>query len=290
MPKTAKPAKAKTKRRSKKAAAKKPPRFTAATADRHELYQLSVQNVESEIDFVDATYLAIRGRHASLLREDFCGTGNTSCEWVRRRPDNRAVGLDIDAETLAWGRDNNIARLTQDQQPRVRLEERDVRTPGDAAGADAVLAMNFSYWLFMTRAELRDYFRSVHQSLATDGIFFLDHYGGSESMIEQEEERRIDEGFVYIWDQARYDPISGTMDCRIHFKFRDGSRINDAFTYRWRLWTLPEIRELLAEAGFSKITIYWEGDDGDGGGDGEFTPAEVGTADPAFVCYITAEK
>lgn len=76
--------------------------FSAANADRHELYQLSVQNVEAEIDFIDETFEQIRGRKGVLLREDFCGTGNTSTEWVRRRESNRAVGLDIDQPTLDW--------------------------------------------------------------------------------------------------------------------------------------------------------------------------------------------
>ena len=267
-----------------------PPRFSAATADRHELYQLSVQNVESEIDFVDETFETLRGRKATTLREDFCGTGNTSCEWVRRRDENHAVGLDIDAETLGWGRTNNIGTLDESQRSRVRLEERDVREPGDAAGTDIVLAMNFSYWLFMTRDELRAYFQSVCDSLGDGGIFFLDHYGGSESMVEQEEERKIDAGFTYVWDQHRYEPITGKMDCKIHFHFKDGSKLRDAFTYTWRLWTLPEIQELLIEAGFANVTVYWEGDDGDGEGNGEFTPETTGEADPAFVCYITAEK
>ncbi|MCA9297734.1 MAG: hypothetical protein KDA28_01630, partial [Phycisphaerales bacterium] len=60
--------------------------LTAKTADRHILYQESVQNVEAEIDFVDEQFRKRRGRHARRLREDFCGTANTSCEWVRRRP------------------------------------------------------------------------------------------------------------------------------------------------------------------------------------------------------------
>ena len=38
----------------------------AATADRHRLYELSVQCVEAEIDFVDETYRALRGRKARL--------------------------------------------------------------------------------------------------------------------------------------------------------------------------------------------------------------------------------
>ena len=50
----------------------------------------------------------------------------------------------------------------------------------------------------------------------------------------------------------------------IHFEFTNGSRLKRAFTYEWRLWTLPEIRELLGEAGFSRSTVYWEDRDADG--------------------------
>ncbi|GJM19634.1 MAG: hypothetical protein DHS20C14_18470 [Phycisphaeraceae bacterium] len=275
--------------------------FTAANADRHELYQLSVQNVEAEIDFVDEAFEELKGRKATKLREDFCGTGNTSCEWVRRRETNTAVGLDIDGPTLEWGQVHNVAPLTAEQQARVTLHNRDVMTPGDATGADIVLAMNFSYWLFKQRADLIAYFRAVHETLGDDGVFFLDHYGGSESMEETTDKRPI-EGceehgpFTYIWDQHEFNPITGEMECRIHFKFADKTRMKDAFVYHWRLWGLAEIQDCLTEAGFSKVTVFWEGDeldeDGDetGEGNGEFTATEEGTADPAFVCYIGAEK
>ena len=49
-------------------------------------------------------------------------------------------------------------------------------------------------------------------------------------------------------------------------------------------------RELLLEAGFRKATIYWEGEDEDGEGNGEFTPEEKGEADLAWIAYIVAEK
>ncbi len=269
---------------------KKKKAFTAANSDRHVLYQMSVQNVEAEIDFVDETFKTLRGRHAVSLREDFCGTGHTSCEWIGRRDTNLATGLDIDQPTLDWGKAHNIAELDPSAQDRVTLINRNVLKPGDAVNMDAVLAMNFSYWLFKERESMRGYFETVRKSLAPDGIFFLDHYGGYESMREMREKRDIDGKFTYVWDQHRYDPISGTMDCFIHFHFKDRSKLKKAFSYSWRLWTLPEIRELLLEAGFAKVTIYWEGEDEDGEGDGEFTPAEVGEADAAFICYIVAEQ
>ncbi len=266
--------------------------FTAATAQKHELYQLSVQNVESEIDFVEEEYQNIRGQKAQSLREDFCGTGNTSVEWIKRDPSNTAVGLDIDQPTLDWGTEHHLSKLDDDERSRVRLLNRDVLEPGDAAGTDCVLAMNFSYWLFKTRDELRNYFKTVRDSMNPNGVFFLDHYGGSETMTETEETKKIDAGggrsFTYIWEQASYNPITGDMRCHIHFKFPDKTRMNKAFTYEWRLWTMVEIRELLSEAGFANVVVYWEGEDEDGDGNGEYEATLEGEADPAFISYIVA--
>lgn len=266
--------------------------FTAATANKHELYQLSVQNVESEIDFVDETFQEIRGRQAVVLREDFCGTGNTSAEWVRRREANRAIGLDIDQPTLDYGHKAHVVKLDPDAEKRISLLNRNVLEPGDAVGVDCVLAMNFSYWLFKTRDDLRSYFKSVRESLGPDGVFFLDHYGGSEAMSETKESKKIDDGpgrrFTYVWEQRSFNPITGEMHCLIHFKFPDKTKIKDAFEYHWRLWSLTEIRDLLSEAGFSQVHVYWEGEDEEGEGNGEYTRTLEGTADPAFIAYVVA--
>ena len=261
----------------------------ATNADRHYLYQESVQDTETEIDFVEETWQALRERPAELLREDFCGTANTACEWVRRNSMHLAVGIDLDSEVLEWGRENNLAQLDAEERSRISLLEDDVLYSAPEL-ADIVLAMNFSYFLFLEREELLAYFESVYEGLMEDGIFVLDAYGGYDSPRNIVEERKCD-GFTYIWEQAAFNPIDGTMDCYIHFQFPDKSRMDRAFSYHWRLWSLPEIRELLEQAGFSDVTIYWEGTDEDSNeGNGVYEPAEVGDADPGWVCYVVAQR
>ncbi|MDH5184529.1 MAG: class I SAM-dependent methyltransferase [Gammaproteobacteria bacterium] len=263
----------------------------AAMADRHVLYQEAVQDVESEIDFVQDTFEDIRNRPMKIIREDFAGTMNTSCEWVRRGDDHEAIGVDLDEDVLAWGREHNIGPLTDEQKSRIEIVAGDVFEV-KTRPVDAVLAMNFSYWIFETRETLREYFRKVRETLTDDGILFLDMFGGYEAFQELEEPRECD-GFDYIWDQSDYDPMSGHMKCHIHFEFEDGSRMEKAFSYEWRLWTLPEIRELLVEAGYSKVTVYLEGDDEDEDsdeGNGIFEPAERADADAGFLGYVVAEK
>ena len=132
------------------------------------------------------------------------------------------------------------------------------------------------------------YFRKVYQGLKKNGVFFLDACGGYETNREMLEETDYGK-FTYVWDQSKFNPITGDYLCRIHFKFRDGSRMKNAFTYDWRLWTLPELTEMLTEAGF-KPEVYWEGTGKDGEGNGIFKPSKNGEADAGWIAYIVAEK
>ena len=110
-------------------------------------------------------------------------------------------------------------------------------------------------------------------------------------LIRALQEKRRVEGFTYIWDQAVYNPITGEALNHIHYRFPDGSEIKKAFTYDWRLWTLPEIQELLLEAGFREVNVYWEGTDEDTGqGNDEFKPTRRGEACQGWIAYLAADK
>ncbi len=260
----------------------------AEQADIHDLYERSVQNVEHEVEFLQATFRDLRGRTAHLLREDFCGTASAACEWVKQGADFQAIGVDIEPTVLEWGRKNRIGKLPTADQPRVQLLESDVMTV-ETPPVDLLVAFNFSYFIFDTRDKMRAYFRKAYDATKDDGLFFVDMFGGPESQ-EETKEKTKHKGFTYIWEQADFHPVTHFMRCHIHFKFPDGSKLKKAFTYEWRLWTAPEIRELLLEAGFSKATVYWEGEDDDGEGNGEFVPDEKGEADYAWIAYVVAEK
>jgi len=260
----------------------------ADKADIHELYEESVQNVENEVQFLQTTFESVTGKTAHLFREDFCGTASLACEWVGQGREFQAIGVDIDPSVLEWGRQNRVSRLALEDQARVSLIESDVLTV-DTPKVDLLAAFNFSYWIFEERAQMLDYLRRCHESLRKDGLLFLDMFGGPESFEETKEKTKYD-GFSYIWHQARFHPVTNHMQCYIHFKFPDGSKLKRAFSYAWRLWTAPELRDLLLEAGFSNVTVYWEGEDEDGEGNGEFTPDDKGEADLAWIAYIVSEK
>jgi SAM-dependent methyltransferase len=264
-------------------------RLTAASADRHELYQLAVQSPREDVAFLARIYRGLRGRRARHLREDFCGTGLVTATWVRRGKDFSAEGFDLCPDTLAWGLAHNFAALGKAAR-RATIHVRDVRSPSRRA-PDVRVAQNFSYFVFKTRRELLEYFCSAERDLAPRGIFVLDIYGGPESMEEMEDVRRINRRFSYVWQQASYVPATGAYRAHIHFRFADGSQLRRAFSYDWRLWTLPEVVDALHDAGFAHVDTYWEGDDESGtAGNGVYRKSRRGENCAAWVTYLVAYR
>lgn len=234
----------------------------AEQADRHALYQQAVNAPVAHIDFIRKVYRSMRKREPRVLKEDFCGTALMAATWARRSPHNRAIGVDLDADALAWGQRHNLDLHGPALARRVALVHADV-LEDSSHRADIVCALNFSYNLLLARHQLLAYFRNARRSLLPGGLFLLDCIGGTEAIIDFSEERRCHD-FTYIWSQRDFNPLDHSAACSISFAFPDASRLEPAFAYRWRLWTMPELRDLLADAGFTGVRIFWEYSDDDG--------------------------
>ena len=261
----------------------------ASRADRYEMYLESVQAPEVDVKFFQRVYKSNFKQPAQVLREDFCGTAAVCCEWVGKRGEREAWGVDLDPEPLSWGQRFNLPLVAESRRDLVHFVEGDVRT-AKTPSADIITAQNFSYCCFKTRDELRSYFKVALGNLAEQGVFILDLFGGYESIEDEREDERDLDGFTYVWDQHRYDPINAFGTYKIHFRFEDGSEMKDAFVYDWRIWTIPEVREVLAEAGFDSVDVYWEDEDENGEGTGQYSKQREGTCDPAWNAYIVGVK
>jgi cyclopropane fatty-acyl-phospholipid synthase-like methyltransferase len=235
--------------------------------DPHALYEASVQSADYDLDFYERVYRRHHGHTFRRFREDFCGTAMLSCAWALRRPENESWGVDQDRATLAWARREHLARM-RDAARRVTLVRADVRRV-TRPHVDLITAMNFSYWVFKRREDLREYFRTARRSLTKGGLLVVNIYGGTGAMEPLEEKRKIaaSQGpdglripaFTYIWEQASFNPVDHHLTCHIHFELRDGTRLRRAFSYDWRMWMLPEVQEVMREAGFPKTEVYVEG-------------------------------
>ncbi|TWU26644.1 hypothetical protein Pla52o_04970 [Novipirellula galeiformis] len=263
----------------------------AETADKFDCYQKSVQTPEHEVEFFEHAYRDAYGKKPYTLREDFCGTFAVCCHWVQSDPKRTAVGVDLCSETLAWGREHNLASLDPAEQSRVKLIEQDVRKR-NRPQVDVLAAQNFSFWLFKTRAEVIAYFKTARANLKSEGVMVMDMMGGGDCYTEGQVDKRVikkgRKGFRYEWKQASFNPINADASFYISFKFKDGSKLKRAFEYHWRFWTIPEVREMLVEAGFSENHVYWEIEDDSE--ESSWERSENASSDPSWICYIVAIK
>ena len=275
------------------------------TLDLHALYESAVQNVEADVEFIDKVYQEEHGQLPNLVREDFCGTGSFAAAFVAERPDNVAYGVDLDEPTVAWGREHRVAPLGE-SAPRVHLEVGNVLDRHEVK-VQVQTAFNFSYFIFKERSEMKRYFANVYDSLLPGGLFILDLFGGTDSMTDIKEETERDETrdpdgrlvppLTYTWEQASFNPVTHEMVCYIHLRVKKGAsggakrKIKRAFTYDWRIWTLPELRDLCAEVGFERSDAYTEGwDEDEDEGDGNFERVDDFDNDGSWIAYLVAKK
>ena len=263
----------------------------ADKADKFYCYQESVQEPEHEVEIFDLIYREAYGKKPLTLREDFCGTFAVCCEWVKSDKDRRAVGIDLCPETLSWGIENNLNKLDPSAKEKVKVLEKDVRSQ-TTPKVEILAAQNFSFWIFKTREEVVDYFRIAYGNLQDKGIMIMDMMGGKESYATDVTDKRTivkgKDGFKYRWEQAYFNPVTSDCSFYIHFKFGDGSRMKKAFEYHWRFWTIPEVREMLAEAGFKKSLVYWDVAPEDE--EEKWSAVEEADNDDSWLCYIVGIK
>lgn len=229
----------------------------AQQADKYVLYQSAVLNAHHEAMMLARVYRDAYGQDANVLREDFCGTGAICHAWTRTDPARLAWGVDLDPEPLAWGRIHNGALLTAQERHRVELLEGNAVVSGNTPLADVVSAGNYSFFCFRKRHDLREYFRAAARNLQPRGVLLMDVKGGPEVVTHGHRHSRVlEEGATYEWEVVRFDALTHEGEYRIHFHFPDGSSLQPAFEYAWRIWMPSELRDLVLEAGFKHTAFY----------------------------------
>jgi len=246
-------------------------RLPPALNDRHALYERCVQNPAVVVRLLRAIHGGgggVDGRgEPRLLREDFSARARVSRAWCAAIPGGRAVAVDLNA------------RLLRRPGRGVRAVVGDVlRQPVSGPRADVIFVGNFSIGEIHTRAALVRYLKRSLARLNPGGVFVCDTYGGASAFRVGAVQRthpwaqsavagvgtprgaNADLRIRYTWEQREADPLTGMVTNAIHFRVLRGTEavgeITDAFIYRWRLWSVPELSEAMTEAGFDRAEVY----------------------------------
>ena len=263
---------------------------------RYNLYENSVQNPKESNDLSEYFYKKLnKNKTPKILREDFCGTFYNSVEWVKRSKNKIAYCLDIDPIPLSYGYKYHYSKLNNDEKKRIKPLKKNVISVTNPK-SDIIQVYNFSFNIIKKNSELLKYFKAVKKSLKERGILILEIAGGPGFIKEMEEKKRFKKNrkhwYTYLWHQKSFDPISHYAKYAIHFKFPNGKVIKDAFIYDWRLWTIPELKEILINAGFNdkKIHNFWEKEDKNGNETGVYYEAKKGYNDETWIAYLVARN
>ncbi len=253
------------------------------------LYENAVQSPAWQMNQLPKFHRKFMGKAPLAMREDFSGTGKISCEWVKKSPKHRAVGVDLDPAPLDYAARVNVPVLRPDQRRRVSFLRQDVRKP-TREKFDLIGAHNFSFFVFHEREELLQYAKAAYKSLRSQGTFFLELAGGEGFVTPNavtEKVRVPKMGKVdYTWETHPFDPVTKIADYSIHFRLPGGRGMNDVFTYHWRLWEIREVREILLEAGFQETAVLWPKDETMT----EYTTVESGEACEVWLAYVVGIK
>ncbi len=91
----------------------------AQQADRYELYEESVQNVEFEVSFYKKMFKRCTNRDAVSLREDFCASAKISVEWVKKSASTTSYAVDLDKKVLDYAKNiiKTVINAGYDENP-----------------------------------------------------------------------------------------------------------------------------------------------------------------------------
>ena len=256
--------------------------------DKYEYYNRAVQSEEEDAKFLKRAFEETCGRSPRVMREDFCAAYALCCAWAALDASHQAIGIDLEEEPLSYGKKTYLPKLDPEARHRVTTIQANVLAP-DNPRADLICALNFSYFIFKDRSTLKLYFERCFSQLNANGALILDAFGGIGYMEPNEHETEHDD-FSYFWDQDSFDPATHHTMFYIHFKRKGEKKREQVFSYDWRLWTLPELTDLLVEVGFEKPKFYWEGSDEDGDGNGVFEQREKQDDWDTWLTYLVARK
>jgi ubiquinone/menaquinone biosynthesis C-methylase UbiE len=227
------------------------PQFTEVSAYYDRL--MSTVPYTMWVDYVELL-LRIEDYHPQQILDCACGTGNVTFELARR-------GYAVDGTDLSRGMLDVAERKgSQSGWRDVRFFHQDLRSLSLPREYDLAVCLYDSLNYITKPDELKSAFARVADCLLPRSLFIFDL--NSELALEaelftQNNLWRRDSDLIYDW-KSRFDPITRLSQVEMYFKVRhaDGSEREFHELHQERAYTLDEVRDLLAEAGWQTLRVY----------------------------------
>lgn len=261
--------------------------------DKYDLYIESVQDPEGVVRFLDHIYRNKMFHDPYIpfmLREDFAGTGINCHEWLKSNsvPEpshNKAMAVDIDSEPIQKGVDM-FGDTYHGNRMYFHCEDSFVYDEP----ADMIICLNSSIFSVHSREELLRYFNDSYRRLdRDDGVFIFEIYGGPFAYMPGKDEVGFDD-FTFVWQQEEVDLLSGHSKNSISFKIPDGDDMERAFTYDHRIWSFPELMDILGETDFRDTEVYLNTDFESSKEPDSYEPVDKVDVNTSFEAYIVCYK
>jgi two-component SAPR family response regulator len=99
----------------------------------------------------------------------------------------------------------------------------------------------------------------------------------------------------YTWEQRETDPATNIVLDTLSFVVTASGKAKqypDAFVYHWRIWSIPEVRDAMMDAGFRAVDVYARmGDAIDSDGNLYVSPIQSGDElDENYVVYVVGRR
>jgi predicted RNA methylase len=298
---------------------------------RHDLYELAVTNALPMAGFLFAVHQNGAPRPPVALREDFSGTAALARGWLALNARHRAIAVDRDKRVLhraieVLGSAITSMRFTTRAADVLATNDRaDI-----LAATNFPLGYFHSRTDLLTYLRHARRCTNKHGIFVADlyggsnaldlGITSRRVLGprpwGSDQAIgsapgttpksssrrkARATQRANAAALLYHWEQAAANPTNNLVTNHIHFELPPRSAFNatsrtrhirNAFTYHWRLWSIPELRDAMLDAGFARVEIYDRLADGiDADGTTYVAPLrDEDELDDPYVVYIVARR
>lgn len=268
-----------------------------AAPSRWRLYEHCVQNIPMTLRMVEAMHAAGARSTARTLHEDFSGSAAFAHAWCSSGPKRSALAIDMDPEAHADGKAHaRLKRLTADL---ARLP----RTIPSPSKADVVYAGNFATCELHAREALVAYLSRARQRLTPGGVFVCDLYAGPGAwrtgdtrVVHPPLPELPTYRVAYTWRQREADLVNGLVSNAIDFEIVNARGVAvhelvNAFTYHWRLWSIPELRDAMAQAGFGEVDVYPDSPEAvDADGVAYLNPMDFLETKSSTVVYVCARR